>query len=70
MFIVASITITKLWKHWDALQVNKEVIQIDLYNGIFLSCKKKLLESREKHEGNLNTFYCEKQFGLQWLWAA
>lgn len=54
MFIVASIITKKLWKHWDALQVNKEVIQVDLYNGILLGCKKKLLQSQEKHGGNLN----------------
>lgn len=49
--------ITKLWKHWGAPQVNKKVIQKNLYNGILLSCKKKLLQSQGKHGGNLNAFY-------------
>lgn len=57
MFRVASMIITKLWKHWGAPQVNKKVIQKNLYNGILLSCKKKLLQSQGKHGGNLNAFY-------------
>lgn len=57
MFIGASIIITKLWKHWGTLQVNKKVIQIDMYNDILLSCKMKLPQSQEKHGGNLNAFY-------------
>lgn len=57
MFIGASIIITKLWKHWGTLQINKNVIQIDMYNGILLSCKMKLLQRQEKHGGNLNAFY-------------